>query len=431
MKRIVVLLLLCLPAHAEDKPVPKSIEHLVSMTLALNPELKYYEAEILAAQAAHRVAGKPDNPQLNTDFGRMRVVNLSDTDPSHTYNYGYGYAVTLAQPIEWPGRLGLRKAIANGDVKLAELGLARFRSFLAGRVRSLGYALAMQQQNAEAASEVAQRFGAVRDVLVQRDPGGAAPLLEMRIIEAATVGVQRRAGEAAVLMQKTLLELNQLMGRRADTPLVVKRADFELSKLPELNTLLAQAAQQNFDLRVRRTELEQQGLRVELAKNERRPTFTVGPTIQDQLPGGRQTLIGISVSVPLPIWKSGKENVEAAHARRIQAEAMLNAMMRDTERKITESLLILQVQRQQLGVLNPEGVQAFREAAAAADGHYRLGAVTVSSYLDMQDRYLQALEAINATKLDALYAALDLEQLLGSTQPLVRAQEEAAEKPKP
>ncbi len=431
MKRIFILILLCLPALAEDKSLPKSVEHLVSITLGLNPELKYYEAEILAAQAVHRAAGKPDNPELSATLGRMRVVNLSDTDPTHQTSIGVGYAVTLMQPIEWPGRLGLRKAIANGDVKLAELGLARFRSFLAGRVRTLGYSLAMQQQNAAAAAEVAQRFSAVRDVLVQRDPGGAAPLLEMRIIEAATVGVNRRAGEAAVLMQKTLLELNQLMGRRADTPLVVKHADYELSKLPELNALFAQAAEQNFDLRVRRSELEQQGLRVNLAKNERRPTFMVGPTIQDQLPGGRQQLVGLSVSIPLPIWKTGKENVEAANARRIQAEAMLNAMMRDTERKITEAVLILQVQQQQLGMLNPRSVQVFREAAASADSHYRLGAVTVSSYLDMQDRYLLALEAINATKLDALRAALDLEQLLGSTHPLVRTQDETAEKPQP
>jgi len=148
MKSLIPLLslCLCLPAMAEDKPAPKSIEHLVSMTLALNPELQYYEAEILAAKAVHRVAGKPDNPQLSTDSGRMRVVNLSDSDPTHMTSIGVGYAVTLAQPIEWPGRLGLRKAIANGDVILAELGLARFRSFLAGRVRSLGWqGLAIQR----------------------------------------------------------------------------------------------------------------------------------------------------------------------------------------------------------------------------------------------------------------------------------------------
>lgn len=425
----VLLLSLTLSAAAADKPAPVSIEALVASTLANNPELKFYEAEILAAKAIHRVAGRPDNPQLSVDAGRMRVVNLSDTDPTRVSSIGVGYAVTLAQPVEWPGRLSLRKAIAERDIKLAELGLGQFRAILAGRVRSLGHALSMQQQNVTAADEVAQRFSLVRDVLVQRDPSGAAPVLEAHIIEAAAVGVQRRAGDATVLMQKTLLELNQLMGRRADTPLVVRRTNFELLPMPELPALLIQAADGNFDLRVRRAELEQQGLRVALAKNERRPTFTIGPTVQDQLPGGRQTLIGISVSVPLPLWKSGKENVDAAEARRIQAEAILNALMRDTERKITEAVIILNVQRGRLAEWKPESVKTFRESAAAADNHYRLGAVPVSSYLEMQDRYLQALEAVNATKLDALQAALDLEQLLGGDRPLVRTLADEPVKP--
>ncbi len=431
MKSHSFVLLLCfsLSATAADKPTPVSIETLVANTLAGNPELQYYEAEILAAKAGRREAGKLGNPELNVDFGRMRVVNGSSDTNDLTRSIGVGYAVTLAQPIEWPGRLGLRKAIANRDITLAELGLARFRSFLASRVRALAYALAMQQQDAAAAGEVAERFAAVRAVLVQRDPAGAAPLLEARIIEAATVGVQRRAGETAVLMQKTLLELNYLMGRRADTPLIVKRADFALTSLPPLGVLLAQSAQHNYDLRVKRVELEQQGLKVDLAKNERHPTFTVGPVIQDQLPGGRQTLIGINVSLPLPFWNTGKDKVATADARRMQAEAMLNNLLRETERKVTEAMIILQTQRQRLDQWPAELMKTFSDAAALADQHYRLGAVQVSSYLDMQDRYLQALEAINATKIEALQAALDLEQLIGSSQPLVRTAAEEKAKP--
>lgn len=429
MKPFVFLLLFgcCLTTRAEDQSKPKTIEHLVSITLAANPELKFYEAEIIAAQASRRVAGRADNPQLSVDAGRMKVEDGSGN--RNAAAVGLGYAVTLAQPIEWPGRLSLRKSIADRDIKLSELGLARFRAFLAGRVRSLGYALSMQQQNATAAGEVARRFASVRDVLVQRDPSGASPVLEAQIIEAAAVDVQHRAGDAEVRMQKTLLELNQLMGLRADTPLVVQPANFELLPIPELPELLVQAAEGNFDLCMRRAELEQQGLRVDLAKNERRPAFTVGPTIQDQLPGGRQTLIGIGVSVPLPLWKSGKENVDEAEARRIQAEAILNAQMRDTERRITEAVIILNVQRGRLAEWKPEIVKGFREAAATADDHYRLGAVQVSSYLEMQDRYLQAMEAINAAKLDALQAALDLEQLLGTDRPLVRTLADEPGKP--
>ena len=325
----------------------------------------------------------------------------------------------------------MRKSIANRDIVLAELGLARFKSYLGSRVRALGYALAMQQQNAEAANEVAERFMAVRDVLVQRDPAGVTPLLESRIIEAASVGVQRRAGDASVAMQKTLLELNQLMGRRADTPLIVKKSEFNLQELPSISSLLGQAALQNFDLKVRRAELEQQGLKVALAKNERYPTFTVGPMISDQLAGERQTTLGLSVSVPLPFWNSGKANVATAEARRTQAEATLNAALRETERKVVEAALIVRTQQQRLSGWKPEILSSFSEAAVLADRHYRLGAVPVTSYLEMQDRYLEALEAINETRIEVLQSALELEQLTGMKEPLVRTLSETKPKAQP
>ncbi|MDZ4289413.1 MAG: TolC family protein [Prosthecobacter sp.] len=411
-----LLLCLCLPAFAADKPAPISIERLVANTLAANPELKFYEAEIMAAKAGRRTAGKLPNPELSFEVGRLRVGG------SNFGAEGLAYAATLAQPIEWPGRLGLRKAIANGDIVLADLGFARFRNYLANRVRILGYSLALHQQNAAAAAEVADRFAAVRDVLVQREPAGITPLLETRIIEAAAVGVQRRASEASVTMQKTLLELNQLLGRRADTPLVVERAEFKLQSQPSIPALLTQAAMQNFDLRVRRAELEQQGLKVALAENERHPTFTVGPTISGQRAGERESMIGVAVSVPLPFWKSGKADVATAEARRVQAEATLNAALRETERKVTEAALVLKIQWQRLADWKAEAVVAFSEAAGLADRHYRLGAVPVSSYLEMQDRYLEAVEAINATKLEALQAALEVEQLVGAAEPLALIQ---------
>lgn len=395
-------------ARAADKPAAVSIPDLVAKTLAANPEIRFYEAEIAAAKAGRATAGRLSNPELNLDLGQKRV--RSDDARAE----GLAYSVTLAQPIEWPGRLGLRKAIANRDIALAELGLERFRAFLSGRVKTLGYALAAQQENAAAAAEVADRFTSVREVVVQREPGGIAPVLEARIIEATEVVVQRRAGEAAVEMQKALLEINQLIGRRADTPFEVKRTEFPKPEASTLAALLNIAAEHNYDLRVRRSELEQQGLKVALAKNERYPTFTVGPMLSQERAGDRETIIGLSVSVPLPLWNNGQPAVNTAEARRMQAEASLQSAFREVERKITEAWLILQTQQKRLDGWKTDALKTFAEAAQLADRHYRLGAVPLATYIEMQDKYLQATEAINATRLEVLRAALDLEQLIGA-----------------
>ena len=121
---------------AETKPTASSISELVSRTLAANPEIRFYEAEIATAKATRSTAGRLSNPELSLEVGQNRVSSADSR------SNGLAFSAALAQPIEWPGRLGLRKAIANRDIALAELGLERFRFHLASRVRVLAYTLA-------------------------------------------------------------------------------------------------------------------------------------------------------------------------------------------------------------------------------------------------------------------------------------------------
>lgn len=406
---ILLLLLGVSVAQAEPVPVPVTIDGLVTHALAGNPELKFYKAEIAVAKSSRSVAGRLSNPELNLDLGQKRTRG-GDANAE-----GVAFSVALAQPVEWPGRLGLRKAIADRDIVLAELGLNQFRSYLAARVKVLGYALATQQENAAAAADVADRITSVKEVIVQREPGGIGPLLEAKILEASEVTVQSKASEAAVEMQKALLELNQLMGRRADSPLQVKRTEFTTSKPAPLAELLNKAAQNNYAIRVRRAELEQQGLKVALSENERYPTFTVGPSISQENAGDKETVIGLSLSMPLPVWDDGRAAVTASQARRMQAEASLQSTFREVEREITEAWLILETQRKRLDAWKPDSLATFADASRLADRHYRLGAVPISTYIEMQDKYLEATETINDTRLDVLQASLALQQLIGST----------------
>ena len=410
---------LCFPILSAEKPTAVTITTLVEQTLAENPEIQFYEAEILAAKAGRKQAGKWANPELSLEAGRKSVRG---PDASAA---GFAWAASLAQPIEWPGRLALRKAIANSDVTLAELGLARFKQAVAAKVRTLAYALAMQQERTAAAVEVSDRLGSLRDVIVQRDPAGVTPLLEAKVIEATAIIVQKQAGDASIEMQKALLELNQLRGRRADAPLVVQRTEFSFPTYPAIPQLLAQTAANNFELQARIRELEAQGLKVALAKNEQYPTFTVGPVVSQEKAGERESTAGIAFSVPLPLWNQGKANVDVAEARRIQAQASLLATQREVERQVTEAALLYETQRQRLTSWKPEMLDSFKDAAALADRHYRLGAVEIATYVELQEKYLEAVEAINETKASALEAALAVEQLTGTSETLIKP---AAEK---
>ena len=61
----------------------------------------------------------------------------------------------------------------------------------------------------------------------------------------------------------------------------------------------------------------------------------------------------------------------------------------------------------------PESVAEFRKAAELADRHYRLGAVPIATYVELQKQYLEAVEALLDTRREALEAAQQLQLLTG------------------
>ena len=138
----------------------------------------------------------------------------------------------------------------------------------------------------------------------------------------------------------------------------------------------------------------------------------------------RERIIGVGVSFPLPLWNRNKGNIDAAAARQMQAEVSLNVTEREIQRKVVESALTYEAKLREMAKWRPDAVEHFREAAEVADRHYRLGAVAVSTYVELQKQYLEAVEGLLDTKKEALEAAQSLELLTGLTLPLATAKEE-------
>lgn len=402
-------------APLEVEPSLTSIDALVADTVASNPELKFYEAEIAAARAGRKSAGLLDGPALGADIGRKSAKTLGGV----ALGDGPAWAVSVTQTFEWPGRLNLRKSIANSDVELAELGLERFRAALAARARVLGYELYAAQQQAAATREVADRFQALLDVLMQRDPAGLTPQLEVRIIEATALTIGRRASTAELSIRSAQLELNQLRGVPPLTPIQMQRATLDFRPADSLDVLLDLALANNFDLKIRSKELTQQGFRIELAKNERYPAFSVTPFYAQERAADNERVFGVGVSIPIPLLSRNAANVAAGQARQQQADTMILVAQRELERKLAGSVQAYDAKRAEMAKWRADSLKEFRQAAALADRHYRLGAVPATTYVELQKQYLDAVEALLDTQSEALVLAGDIELLTGLPTGLV------------
>src|SRR5205814_10692674 len=140
--------------------------------------------------------------------------------------------------------------------------------------------------------------------------------------------------------------------------------------------------------------LAQQGFRVQLAKNERFPAISVGPTISEERAGDWQRIIGVGVSLPLPLWNRNKGNIDVAVARQMQADVSLNVTEREIQRKVVEAALTYESKLREMAKWRPDSVHHFKEAAEVADRHYRLGAVPSPTFVELQRQYLEPAEAL-------------------------------------
>lgn len=395
---------------------PVTPDALVAEIATANPELQFYRDEIAAARAGVRLAATRPPPELSLEAGRKRVRDTTGLSAE-----GTAWAVSVSQTFEWPGRLALRKSIANTDLALSELGLARFEAALRARARTLAFGLQAAAVRASAAREVADRYAALREVFLARDPAGLTPLLETRVIEAQELSLQRRATDAALALQSALVELNQLRGAAADAPIEVAPVTLKFSPAPDTGALLSAARENHFEFRVKKLELEQQGFAVQLARSERRPSFTVSPFLSQERAGDRETVAGLGLSLPLPVGDRPRAGADLAESRRRQAETALLVAERELEREVLTTAAAFTARQAETGRWSPASAEKFREAAGLADRHYRLGAVPLATYVELQNAYLDAVEALLDTESEALKAGLQLELLTGLDLKLVEA----------
>jgi len=384
-----------------------SLDQLVAEAWARNPEATVYRAEIAAAKGERRTAGEWQNPEATTDAGAKVVRDYH----GNTLGEGVTWTLSAAQTFEYPGRVSLRKAIANHQIALAEVGLEGFRVALAARVRAAAFRAALGRAKADAAGEVAKRFEDLASVLSQRPAAGIAPQLEARIIEASAISLKRRPIEAQREMQSAIYELNQLRGAPIDSPLALANVDLKLQSLPPIATLLWTARERNYDIRTRTVELEQQGFKVKLALNERWPAVRVGPFAHDERAETNEYQFGIGVTLPLPLWNRNAGKIDSERARAAKVEAELTALVREVERKVADAEFIYRSRRDEVEQLQATILPQLRAAAEMGDRNYREGAVPLATYTELQKQYLDSIDAFSSAQAAAIDARQQLEQL--------------------
>lgn len=384
-----------------------SVLEIAEETVKTNPELAFYQEAINGAKFDKAFAAKFNDPELSFDVGFKRNKDGRDIEN------GAVWQVSVMQTFEWPGRISLRKSIAQKNVELAKLGLKQFKNALSARAKLLAFGLYSANEKAAAIAEVAERYKALRETFLQREPSGISPLMQTRVIEAAEISLNRSAADAKLAVENALIELNLLRGAKINSPVKVMANAVEFKALPPLEELLSSAEKFNYDYRTKIVELEQQGYVVELSRNERYPSISAGPYVSMDKVGGNETIIGLSVSMPLPITGRQTALSNSALSKKRQTQTAVMLAHRELNRRVISAAKTYETKLADLKLWKANSVEKFREASELADRHFRMGAIDIAVYVEVQNSYLSAVESLLNTQSEILAAAFELQELTG------------------
>jgi outer membrane protein TolC len=365
------------PPAGEADPVLAS---LLREALEKNPEYARGRAEIAAERERIPQAGALADPTLtfgiqNDGFERIEIGNMETSF----------WQVMLTQPLPWPGKRGLREEVARSTASATEVGLERIRLtitadvergyvdllLIRGQLELLGKLEALWRE-AEAITRARYEVGAVTQSDLVR-----AQLERTRLVQ------QRLALEASE--RERLQALNRLRVHPLDEPIETRRrlADAADPPLPSAAEAFADAEARSPDLALAHRSVMTAERRVDLARRERYPDFTVSAAIMPR--GGLDPMWSASVGVSLPIWAGRKqsravaENVSRQDAEAHGEETVRQVLRLRTRERLTALEALLATIR-----LYREGLLVQSEMAVRSTvAQYKVGKAPFASVLEV------------------------------------------------
>ena len=352
---------LCFAAACFASPAPPALRAAVHQLWANNPEVEAARAALDAARARTRAAEQPVyNPSLalegeNADVDR-RTVGVS-------------------LPLDLSGKRRARTIESEAAVRAAEAQLQLQRREVAARwLKAWSSATSVTRQRAFGLRRVAtmQRFDvlaaqrlAVGDIATSERDLAALGLAAAQMQEATLAGQEASA-----------LGVLAALGGAVDLPEPTEGPP------PAAATFVPLAVEERTELLRARATQERAQAAVAVAERQRRPDPTLSLTGGSVRSGTRRDrVVGVAISVPLPVLNSGRAEVAAAMADADTAVAAQRAARMEAEATLEQARVTYEALRQASQAFRDSRAQAFDARTVTLDRLWQASELDTSDYL--------------------------------------------------
>jgi cobalt-zinc-cadmium efflux system outer membrane protein len=413
-----------------------SIEQAVSLALQRNRDVIAAKLEIDAAQLDIVAARVYPNPGVQYNVGNLV---LGHANPS------YGHQGFFDQPVQtigvgeivdvWAKRSARIRAASSGLEHRKLLTEDALREIVYG-VRSAFADVLREQSERQLAHDVADRYAQTVKISQARFRAGDISEADLRKIELEGLKYQNDVIEADMELDLSRGKLAALLAiAPGELPAPLAEAS-ELATRPAFDAgqLTAQALQRRPDLRAAGAARVLAEDEIAQARREAYPDITLGAAYTHsnfEVSGDNPNTLGLSISLPLPLFDRNQANIGRAHLDLRRAENDRERLQIVVAHDVTEAVrrsaraaTLLAVFEKPAG----EGVpgtptgtsdkggmlERAEIAVRVAEKSYRAGAISLielldseRTYLDTRAQYLRALHDFRQAAIDVGHAVGD------------------------
>jgi len=409
----IVSVLTSTPVRAEEQTV--SLPRVIEYSLRSNGDLKSFREEKGIRDAGKVRAGLLPNPTLDFEAVTGAMTGSSDEN---------SLSVGISQEFSLTGKREKRLTIAERELEIFRWQLADRERLLREEVKSAFNDAILAKKRTELADRAIDLNRQLLDVARERLAAGDIPELEMNLVKVELARSEGSRIDAERALNQSQSRLWAFMGLPiGESPAITGNLDAEVTVTRSLADLKQLALNQRPDVKALEAEKGRGDADITLAEAESVPNLTAGlfyahERRTDATGTGEEevsdNLLGIRLSLPIPLFDKNQAGVQEARARRSSSESRLLAAGRNVGREVETAYASYRSSEKVLSLYKTNIIPQLEENLKLTQEAYRLGEVGVLAVIQEQKKFFEVSDGYLTALHDRQSALVRLESVTAS-----------------
>jgi outer membrane protein len=362
--------------------------------------------------------------RLSFDSAQVGNAPVSDCElagaatAQHCYGTARALGLNLSQTL-WSYQAFSQLKEANSQAASAEATYRGAQENLVLRVAQAYFAILSAGDQLDTNRKEREAFGSLLNQARVREQTGVGPRSDVKQAQSFYDATEQSVIDAENALDDANLAMTVIVGSR-EAHIVPLREDIPLVS-PDPATAdewVASARRDNLDVRAAQLKVDAASHDISVQRGRGLPTIALvgsGAKLdQDVVLGGNQTQGSVGVEVNWPLFQGGgiASAVRQSRALYREAQAALDAALRDTERQTRAAFRGIVSGVQRIAAAR-RAMESGREAVEASRRNVEFGTGTEFDLLNAQNNYYTAIRAYSQSRYDYLTSVLTLKQQAG------------------